>query len=250
MAIKINKDIEDNIFEELENNVSYSVICKKYNVGKATVNRIKNRRDLNLKITKLAKKTIATRRKIQEKQIENNIIKNSELIVFGMIDVIQGVKYAVNNLVEINEDAKTKVDEIIEKLDGLLEDVKNHINNVDVNDKGRDVGKDALIKQIYLTLANISSYYSKQKIRVDAINALKEQMKMFMDYEITAKAMAGIKNLLDDFFYAFNHLKDDEYIKLRNIVIERNGSAEGLFAKHEEGVARPKSGTIDSNKQE
>lgn len=236
MARKIDPATEQEILEELKSEVSYSKISEKYGIGKGTISRIKNRKDKNLEVNKPNPKTISHRRKLKEKAIERNIVKHSELIVFEMIDVLAGLKYCVNNLVDINEDAKIKVDEIAEKLEKLIENVRKYINDVNVTKNGTDIGKEELINQIYKTLGIINGYYSKQKIRIEAINALKEQMKMFLDYEISAKALIGIKELLNGIFKGINILPDNEYKLVRDRIIELNPDARELFARFEEAL--------------
>lgn len=233
---KIDDSTELEIFAKLQNGVSYSQIAEEYGIGKGTINRIKNRKDQKLEIDNPGTRTIAHRRKLKERAIERNIVKHSEIIVFEMIDVLGGLKYCVNNLMEINEDAKSQVGQITKKLDGLLGDVKNHIGPIELNNKGQDTGKDALVKQIYLVLSMIGNYYSKQKIRIDAINALKEQMKMFLDYEISAKALAGVKDFLENLFKALNILPDKEYKLVRDRLIELNPSSREFFSRYEETV--------------
>lgn len=239
MADRTKEQIEADILAEIEKGTPYSHIAKKYNVGKGTINRIKNRSvsgDIKVAKIKPSKRTVATRAKIAEVQIQRHIVKNSEIIVLGMIDILQGLNYAVNNLVEINEDARTKVDEIYEKLDGLLVDVKVHLGTIELNEKEKDIGKDALVKAIYYTLSLINSYYAKQKIRIDATNALKEQMKMFMDYEISAKALKAVKEVIESFFKGLNILKDNEYKLVRDRIIELNPETRDLFIKYETEV--------------
>lgn len=250
MARKTNEAVEKEVLVRIKAEVPYSKIRAEYGIGNGTINRIKNRSDKNLEVKKPNNQTISHRRKLQEKAIERGVVKNSEIIVFGMIDALAGLNYCVENLKEINEDARDKVDETIEKLDDLLLEVKNHIHNVDVNDKGRDIGKDALVKQIYTVLGIISSYYSKQKIRVDAINALNSQFKTFMDYDLGIKALSGVKDFIKNVFHALNILPDKEYKLVRDRIIELNPEARELFIRWEEGMEQSERGIEHNNEQE
>ena len=249
MPRKINEIIEKEILEKLKANVPYSKIAIEYGIGKGTINRIKNRIDKNLEVKKPNNPTISHRRKLQEKAIERSVVKNGEIFVFGMIDALAGLNYCIENLKDINEDAKSKVDEIYEKLDELLSDVKLHIEGIEVNDKGVDIGKQALVKQIYTVLGIISSYYSKQKIRVDALNSLNSQLKTFMDYDLSVKALNGVKDFIKTIFHALNILPDNEYKLIRDRIIELSPDARDLFIRWEEGVEKSDVSPEHNNEQ-
>ncbi|MEM5777891.1 MAG: hypothetical protein QXJ06_05635 [Candidatus Aenigmatarchaeota archaeon] len=217
---KISKEIEDKVFEELKKGSSYSVISKKYGIAKVTIHRIKNRRDNNLEVDRSNKRTIATRRKIREAAICNQIIKNSEKIIPEMIDVLEGIKYAINNLIEINEDARTRLP------DNLLGIVLEKIEKSEIFDKKE---KESLIVEIQKTIDKVKSYYGLQKIRIDAINSLKEQMKIFMDYKLELQALKHMKSLLDALFYGLRYLEPEYYLKFREVVIEHYPESKEVF---------------------
>ena len=233
---KIDEQTEEKIFEDIKREVPYSVIAKRYGVGRATISRIKNRKDKNLEVEKPNKQTIGRRRKKRELAVQREIVKKAPLIVSGMLNVLQAIEYSVTNLVEIQEESQTESKKISEELIKLNENVEKYILDVDVNKNGVDVGKQKLINNITKAIAEAGNFYARETVRIKAIAELRGQAETFAKYEVMIKGLSHIREFIDNLFKAMNTLPDDVYKEYRNRVIELYPAGKDYFDFYETEV--------------
>lgn len=232
MEKKIDEATRKRIYEDLERGVKYEEIKQKYGIGLATINRIKRKYKTREVLEHYRKKDKDKTNK--KKQIEDDVlrvavasemVKRSEFFVNGIIDVLNIIKYSVTNLIQINERAEQKTDEYANKLNEIKE----------ILEKSQGEADALTLRMINRAMEELTRFVSIQKLRIDAINGIKEQMKMFLDYELTAKMLTEVRALVDDFFVTLNVLSDSEYAKFREAMIKRNFVSKHLFEKFETG---------------
>jgi transposase len=185
------------------------------------------------------------RRDLSKSAVNATIIRKSEIIVNGIIQVLDGLKYNIKNLEDIQSEQKEKSDTVIHDLEELLEMVEKYIK-LDVDEKGKE--KENLVKAIYKTIAEAGNFYVRDMLRIKAIGELREQFNTYMKFQVDIKAFTEVKAILDAFFYGCEVLTDEQYIKYRNKVTEIAPAVAGLFSAYEEGLEADATG--DNNEQE
>jgi len=246
MPVKLSDETQQAIIKDLEDGLSYAEITKKYGLkSKSIITRIKREHLSYIKQSSPANLRTSDNPKTRKKMLEiqnvafvQEVQRKSDIIVGNIIDVLEGLKYSAQNLIEINEHARAEIEQINSKLANIIANLEEIKNGADEETKNNI---NTVLIAARTTLSNISNYYQRQKIRIDAINSLKEQFKVFFDYEIMAKTMMGVKQLIKDIFETLNIINDNEYVKFRDELIRRNPATQGLFEQYEADMDRPQS---------
>ena len=148
----------------------------------------------------------------------------------GYINTFEALQYSVSNLVEINEESKEKSEKIIEELEKLNKTVDEKLKANSTDDVKE---KNDLIKDIYKVIGAAGNFYARETVRIKAITELRGQVELSLKQEAIVKAIENFKELTVIFFNAMNVLSDNEYIKLRNRVIELKPDAKIWFDEFE-----------------
>jgi transposase len=248
MSRKPNLELDQKVYEALKGNnfKQQREIAKKFNLSVGTVNKIKQRVEAALsgkpqkkKKRKQSKRTI---RKLQKAAVGNQMMKQSQIIVNNVIDVLSGMKYSIKNLEEMQDKYSREDHEMINelkelnlKIDDLLEisvEEPASVHQAELRIKQ----KLELIQKIDAAVFKAGDYFRRDTLRIKAIQELRKQFETFVNMEIVAKGISQVKELITVFFQATAVLDDKSYIRLRDKAIELNPVVRGLFIDHETEV--------------
>lgn len=235
--MKLDEEIQKKVITDLRNGISYSVIQERYGIkGKATINRIKNKFDTKLEVNKPNGKTIAHRRKLKEAAFSREVVKQSQIMAGGIINVLNGIEYSVKNLEEIQDNNKKKNDEVVEDLKKILSLFDDHIYDVRKNSKGVDVGKMEIIRDLNLAISKVGDFVSRDVVRIKAIAELRNQIASFVELKVVAEELGYVKQFIQTLFKHLQVMTDEQYIEYRNKVISEFELAKPYFDSYEKEV--------------
>jgi hypothetical protein len=166
-------------------------------------------------------------------------MKKSEIIVHEMIDVLEGIKYSVRNLTEIQESQQTKSNEVVSTLEKLKEDMDQFLIATNEGSiKNLQMERAAMLKRISLALVEAGSWFNRDILRIKSIAEIRNQLEAFVNMEIVGKGLEQAKNILNALFEGMNSISDESYIKFRDRAIELNPGIRILFERFEQEPAK------------
>ncbi len=225
MATRTKIETEKNIVELLMEGKSYSEICKAVHVGKATIQRVKNRNVEGLKIPDNSNITVHYRRKLSESAIRVGIIKRADVAAGNLLNVAINLQFAAGKMLDIITTSEEKIEQVEKSLKDVKEIVKSQVDD--------ERKQQNLINAIYKALGYVTNFHSIQDIIIKAAREFRSGQESFVKLEIDAKKLAEFKELLDSMFTGLNILSDENYKLYRNEVMEINPSSKILFNSYE-----------------
>jgi transposase-like protein len=235
-----NKRITDakrqKIYDDILHGASFRSAARKHKVSVATVSKIKKEFEDNSPVPIKPKKrkpvTKRTKKKIKEGIAVSKMVKESDIIIGNILDVGRAIIKGAKKLDDIADNSQQRVDDILKGLTEVREMLEDCIE-VKGNDRLGAKSKEDLMKHVYKILGLISSYYSSNKIVIEAIRELRGHAETYLKIKMGADVMQAITNFADAIFEGAEKLSDKEYIKFRDIVIERSELGRQLFSKYD-----------------
>jgi len=235
MASNYYQSIKEEVIKDINNGIPYSEIQTKYGIrSKSTINRMKNSVDnLGDVKDKPSSREIGRRRKIQRAALNRSIVKNSEIMAGGIINILKGIEYSVKNLEQIQESNKKENDEIADNLKQILEMFETHIHDIRLNKNGDDIGKMETIKEIKLASIKVGDVISRDMVRIRAIAELRSQIASYVELKVVAEELGYVKQFIQTLFKHLQVMSDEQYIEYRNKVISEFELAKMYFDDYE-----------------
>lgn len=254
MAKEIPFHIRKKIYELITTTeLSYADIATQYQIGKGSISRIKQefegpKEKVEKKPTgpKLTQKERQRRKKLSKSSVTVHAVKKGEIIAEGFIDVLMGLNYSINDLVEVNEDMKKYVKEIDEKQNSILEMFNSYIDIPDKSDTKKNATLEIFIA-LQESITKLNDFFPRESLRIKALGELRKQFELFLKTKQEIMDMQAIKGILDAFFVAMDLLPDEYYSKYRDKVIELAPATRTLFTAQESAQEISDS---DNNEQE
>ena len=235
--IALTEAQKQSIYDEIVRGVSYRRISDKFKIAVSTVSRVKQdfEKITPLKVTIEKKKiTVRTKKKISDGVVVSNMIKKSDIIIGNILDVGKAVIFGAEKLVDIVENSEERVSEILDGLNKLIEHIENNIPFAGGDDGIKE--KNDIVKDIYKVLAITGSYYSSNKIVIEAIRELRGHSETYVKLKMEADIIATLDIFVKSIFDALNLISDDDYTIFRDHVIQNSEMGKRLFAKFDEEV--------------
>jgi hypothetical protein len=187
--------------------------------------------------------SLRTRQKLAKATTGAVMLRNSEIIVNDIIDILAGIKYSIHNLTDIQGNQQEKSDEVVSLLEGLREKLDEYIVNtteITCTQDAKDLQKERNLmqKRISYALAAASDFYARDTVRIKAISELRSQFETFVSLEIVAKGIIQVKDIVRALFLATDALDDQSYANYRDRAIEINPALRRLFSEHEQDVGQ------------
>ncbi len=225
---KISKEVRDKIIEEINLQVPYRTIAKKYGVSKTSVVRIKDEYDPGNIHKKLQREKLVLYNKMKSAAKTKAIIKRGDLLAENMINVGKIIIYGAEKLIEIVENSEKRVTSMLKD----LKELRNYVSNCKELDP--ETEKAPLIAEIEKTISLAGNYYATNKILIEAVKELKNHTKTYAELEVEAKAIKQINEFTNAIFNGLNLIDDENYIKFRDYVIEQSELARQFFMTYDE----------------
>ncbi len=230
------EEIKEQIYHQLMHGKSYRQIQRTYNVSISTISRIKKEKSKFFSVKSKPRKPITkrTRKKIGDAVVTANLIKKSDLIVNNILDVGKAIIYGAEKVVDIAENSKERITTIVAELEKLNTAVEKHIKFQD--GKTGVTQRNDLAKEIYKVIGLVSSYYSSNKLVIDAVKELRGNAETYVKLKIEADVISSLNTFTNSIFEGAELLSDKEYIKFRDYVIENSELGKQLFKKYDETI--------------
>jgi len=178
------------------------------------------------------KKTVMserTKRKIQKTAKQNRIIKKSEILVDGMLNILKGFEYMILNLENIQERHEREYPELVKELRKLNSKLKQVITEEIIEEES--IKK--LLEKITKTTEKAGDIFYHSDIRIRAISSLRKQFESFYRIKADAEVLKNIGKIIDAFIEGCEVLEDEDYFRYKEKVISKNDSTVGWFQKYE-----------------
>ena len=229
-------EIKEQIYHQLLHGKSYRQLQRIYNVSLSTIARIKKEKGKFFSVKPRPRKPITrrTRKKIGNAVVTANFIKQSDLIINNILDVGKSIIYGAEKVVDIAENSKKRVNDIVAELEKLNKAVEKHIKFQD--GKTGVTERKELVKEIYKVIGLVSSYYSSNKLVIDAVKELRGNAEAYAKLKIEADIISSLNTFTNSIFDGADLLSDEEYIKFRDCVIENSELGKQLFKKYDKTI--------------
>ncbi len=195
-------------------------LVEKYGYSRAIIRRVL--KDLNkdpVKEMSKAEAKIAAEQRVVTYKTE----ALKEVIVDGYIDVFESIRESVRDMIELNNEQKEALDELVQNVQAISDFVKNKTESLD-----------PIRKQVEDALYQISSYWGRGKLRVMSRNELGKWIDRYKEFNMIGLQFNYYENLIKSFFEGINTLSADEYRQVRKHAIGVFGPVEKYFLANED----------------
>ena len=217
MSSYLSVEQEANIREDKKRGLPERKIAEKYGISRTLIRKV----CVGVKAPpkKITKKTAEemVRRKTKELVSENGIIQGK------YIDAFEGIRQSIQDMVELNEEQKKAIPEMIENQEEIIELLKN----------GGEEFEDIIPKALE-AFYKISNFYLRGKLRVESRKELGNWIDRFKDFKLIESNFKYYELVINSLFEAINNLSEFDYDKLRTTAVRVFPATERYFNQNEQ----------------
>lgn len=230
----LSEEQKEEIYTEIIRGVSYRRIAKNHRISISTVTRVKKEKASFLapKPKKTRKMSNATKNKISNAVATNNILKKSDIIIGNILDVGKAIVKGAEKLDDIADNSQQRVDGLLE----ILKEVNEKLDvglEVNENDRACVKRKEDLMKRVDKTLRLVGSYYSANKLVIEAIRELRAHAETYVKIKMGADAIESLDTFVNAIFSGMESLSDEEYLRFRDHVVENSELGKHILSKYD-----------------
>ncbi len=231
-VILSDEDIQE-LREKHAKGESLRALATEFNISRTYISTIlgikTGKKPLNDEAIERSKRK-ACRAKSQERkaQFEAVEVETYQKVIQGeYIDVFEGIRQSVKDMLELNEEQRKAIPEMTENLKQLL--VYYEEGTLDLEDKGSV----SIFNQIRKTLEQIDSFYFRGKLRIDSRKELGNWFDRYKDLEMQVKYLNYYENVISAFLAGLNNQDERIYNQIREDAIKFFPATERYFLQNE-----------------
>lgn len=229
MQKTIDPNIKIKIIDDLKSGKTLNLLSKKYDLSLYQIRKIKkeNIGRTNRITTKergkaeRLQKSRIKRELLLKQKIETEVFK--EIVREGFIDVFEGIRQSIMDMLELNEEMKKIPEEIAKQLNELLSIVKKRTK---INDPIR--------QDIYKTIGYISSFWGRGKLRIESRKELGQWFDRYNKLQLTIKQFNYYQNVITAIFEGLNLLDGAAYNLVKDTACNIFPLVNDFFEQNEE----------------
>jgi hypothetical protein len=234
--VVLSDEEKENIRKDRRAGKPETEIADKYGISRTKVRDVLGLIISKKKLTQeekivLRKKIIKKQdKRIKEKVEALEVTRFGEIIRGDYVDVFEGIRQSMNDMIELNKEQKEALTEML----ATLEDVKKKFDKIadPENDTDTDL-RNALWKMI----TQVGSYYGRGKLRIDSRKELGNWIDRYKDFNMISLQFTYYEKIINAFFEAINLLSNFEYEKVRNTAIGVFDPIKRYFDQNEQQAA-------------
>lgn len=229
----ISLEEKEKIYGEIIKGKVYRKIAKEYDISIGMVSNVKKELEsfFAVKPKQPIKRTRTSRKKQKEAILAKRIYDRSDIIIGNILNVGRTVILGAEKVLEIADKSDERVKEIVFNLNNLNKLISENTCFEDGNDS--KTLKANLIKEIHKTIDGVSSYYATNKIVIEAVRELRKHAEAYSNLKAEADSLTAWTTFFDAIFEGCEVLSDAEYIKFRDLVINKSEMGKQMFAKYD-----------------
>jgi hypothetical protein len=166
------------------------------------------------------------RKAIQKGAITFHIFNKADIITDGYIDVFEGIKYAISEFIDINEEMKEDPVEIPMQLHKIIDTLKGN-QTLDTEEK------EQFKLLLYQTLKVITNTFSNVDRRIASLRELNNSLEKYSKLFQQLQFIEGINRLMDVFFEGLDIVEDEQYFRIKAYILNKEPFAEKYFNQYE-----------------
>jgi hypothetical protein len=232
----IPQHIRQKVLEELEKGTSYSLISEKWQISKATISRIKAKKEKQSGVEPvkqpISKNEMTRREKIGKSALVLHAVKKADFITENFLDAFGVIFHNSNHLVEIIDHSRDEADSLKKKQEEILENFNEYID-LEPDSLKKATMKADLIFAIQQSIQKINDFFARDMIRIKAVGEMRKHLETFLKLKEEILDVNQVKKIFDAFFIGSNELDDAHYIKYRDKVIELAPATRTFFLRFE-----------------
>lgn len=216
----LKKDFESGAYTQRE-------LSQKYGISQTKLRSVLGLgKQSKIDLQKNNRAIIKSRKKQNKELIQKVTVETVETFIKdGYVDVVEGIRQGLKDLTELNQEQRRAIPEMTNNLKEVLERIKETADPVEDKD---------LIKDVYKTLSEVSSFYLRGKLRIESQKEILNYLKAFKESEIQQSFFNHFQNCMDAVFWGLEEITDDQYFKFRDRAIAHYQFMKKYFDSYEE----------------